>query len=87
MARRKTKPLPIGNVVVGGDAPIVVQSMTNTKTADVAATLRQVYALTDADAADDLPDADALADWFRFLATACPECGVIDDPMLSGPTL
>ena len=47
----------------------------------------QVYALTDADAADDLPNADALADWFRFLDTACPECGVIDDPMLSGPTL
>jgi (E)-4-hydroxy-3-methylbut-2-enyl-diphosphate synthase len=47
MARRKTKPLPIGNVVVGGGAPIAVQSMTNTKTADVAATLRQVYALTE----------------------------------------
>ncbi|MGH2382735.1 MAG: hypothetical protein ACRDG7_16160 [Candidatus Limnocylindria bacterium] len=46
----------------------------------------QVYALTDADAADDLPDANALADWFRFLATACPECGVIDDPTLAGPT-
>ena len=47
MARRKTKPLPIGNVVVGGGAPIAVQSMTNTKTADVAATLRQVYALAE----------------------------------------
>ena len=29
---------------------------------------------------------DELSEWFRFLATACPECGVIDDPLLSGPT-
>ena len=34
----------------------------------------------------DLPDAAALEEWFRFLATACPECGVIDDPVWSGPT-
>jgi hypothetical protein len=27
-----------------------------------------------------LPSAEALNEWFRFLATACPECGVIDDP-------
>ena len=27
-----------------------------------------------------LPDPDAIEEWFRFLATACPECGVIDDP-------
>lgn len=47
----------------------------------------QVYALTDADATDDLPDAGAVTEWFRFLATACPECGVIDDSALSGPTL
>jgi hypothetical protein len=47
----------------------------------------QVYSVSNADAAADLPDADALTDWFRFLATACPECGVIDDPNLSGPTL
>jgi len=47
MARRISKPVHIGNVTVGGDAPIAVQSMTNTKTANVAATLRQVYALTE----------------------------------------
>jgi hypothetical protein len=46
----------------------------------------QVYAIHDADEADELPDANALEEWFRFLATACPECGVIDDPVLSGPT-
>ncbi len=46
----------------------------------------QVYAIHDAAAADELPDADALEEWFRFLATACPECGVIDDPVRTGPT-
>ena len=46
----------------------------------------QVYAVHDAADADQLPDAGALAEWFRFLATACPECGVIDDPLLAGPT-
>lgn len=47
---------------------------------------RQVYAIHDAADAGQLPDADALSEWFRFLATACPECGVIDDPLLAGPT-
>ncbi len=47
---------------------------------------RQVYAVHDATSAADLPDAHALSEWFRFLATACPECGVLDDPMLTGPT-
>jgi (E)-4-hydroxy-3-methylbut-2-enyl-diphosphate synthase len=46
-ARRKSKPLHIGDVVVGGDAPIVVQSMTNTNTADASATLRQIYELAE----------------------------------------
>lgn len=46
----------------------------------------QVYAVHEADDAADLPTPDALTDWFRFLATACPECGVIDDPLLAGPT-
>jgi (E)-4-hydroxy-3-methylbut-2-enyl-diphosphate synthase len=41
-ARRATRQVRIGPVRVGGDAPIVVQSMTNTDTADVAATARQV---------------------------------------------
>ena len=47
---------------------------------------RQVYAVHDAARADDLPGAGDLVEWFRFLATACPECGVIDDPTLAGPT-
>ncbi|MBO0758609.1 MAG: flavodoxin-dependent (E)-4-hydroxy-3-methylbut-2-enyl-diphosphate synthase [Bradyrhizobiaceae bacterium] len=43
--RRKTVPVKVGRVTVGGDAPIVVQSMTNTDTADVEATAGQVAAL------------------------------------------
>ena len=45
----------------------------------------QVYDVTDAAQAEDLPDVGALEQWFRFLATACPECGVLDDPVASGP--
>ena len=45
--RRRSKPLQIGDVTVGGDAPIVVQSMTSTDTADAAATLRQVRELAE----------------------------------------
>jgi len=46
--RRPTVPVPIGRVVVGGGQPIVVQSMTNTDTADVEATALQVRALANA---------------------------------------
>ncbi|WP_149193287.1 flavodoxin-dependent (E)-4-hydroxy-3-methylbut-2-enyl-diphosphate synthase [Luteimonas suaedae] len=40
--RRATRQVHIGGVAVGGDAPVVVQSMTNTDTADVAATTKQI---------------------------------------------
>jgi len=43
--RRKTRQLNVGGVPIGGDAPIIVQSMTNTDTRDVAATIAQVNAL------------------------------------------
>ncbi|MEN9659984.1 MAG: 4-hydroxy-3-methylbut-2-en-yl diphosphate synthase, partial [Pseudomonadota bacterium] len=43
--RRKTRQVQIGNVWVGSDHPVVVQSMTNTDTADAAATTQQVYEL------------------------------------------
>ena len=43
--RRRTRQIMVGNVAVGGDAPISVQSMTVTKTADVEGTLQQIYAL------------------------------------------
>src|SRR5436190_11084104 len=46
--RRKTYGVNVGHVRVGGGAPIVVQSMTNTDTADVAATLKQTLELAEA---------------------------------------
>jgi len=48
--RHTTRQLHVGKVAVGGDAPISVQSMTTTKTADVDGTLSQVYALAGAGA-------------------------------------
>lgn len=50
MERRPTKRISVGGVPVGGGAPVSVQSMTTTKTADVAETLAQVYALAGAGA-------------------------------------
>ena len=43
--RRRTRQIHVGRVAVGGDAPVSVQSMTTTKTADVEGTLQQIYAL------------------------------------------
>ena len=48
--RRKTRKIMVGAVGVGGDAPISVQSMTTTKTADVEGTLQQIYSLAAAGA-------------------------------------
>ena len=42
--RRKSRQIHVGNVPIGGDAPIAVQTMTNTLTTDVAATIAQVQA-------------------------------------------
>ncbi len=46
--RRATRQLHVGDVAVGGGAPITIQSMTTTKTADVEGTLQQIYALAGA---------------------------------------
>ena len=48
--RRKTRKVRVGNVFIGGDTPISIQSMTNTSTSDIDATVRQIQALTDEDA-------------------------------------
>ncbi len=48
MKRHKTHKVMVGDVAIGGDAPVVVQSMTNTDTADAAATAQQVRQLADA---------------------------------------
>ena len=47
MTRRVSKTLRIGNVIVGGDAPIAVQSMTKTDTHDIPATVNQIRELED----------------------------------------
>ncbi|MDR0959731.1 MAG: flavodoxin-dependent (E)-4-hydroxy-3-methylbut-2-enyl-diphosphate synthase [Propionibacteriaceae bacterium] len=64
--RRPCRQIKVGSVLVGGDAPISVQSMTTTKTVDVGATLRQIAELTAAGcdivrvAVPSQDDADAL---------------------------
>ncbi|MDP3854148.1 flavodoxin-dependent (E)-4-hydroxy-3-methylbut-2-enyl-diphosphate synthase [Phenylobacterium sp.] len=50
IARRPSRKIRVGNVEVGGDAPITVQSMTNTLTADAAATIDQIRQLEEAGA-------------------------------------
>lgn len=45
ISRRKTRQISVGKVKVGGDAPIAVQSMTNTLTQDIAATVAQIHRL------------------------------------------
>ncbi len=45
-ARRRSRQIRVGSVLVGGDAPVSVQSMTTTKTTDVDATLQQIAELT-----------------------------------------
>ncbi|MDX1466514.1 MAG: flavodoxin-dependent (E)-4-hydroxy-3-methylbut-2-enyl-diphosphate synthase, partial [Halomonas sp.] len=62
IVRRKSRQIHVGKVPVGGDAPISVQSMTNTDTLDVAATVAQIRQL-EAAGADivrvSVPDMDA----------------------------
>lgn len=43
--REKTKEVKIGNVIIGGSHPVAIQSMTNTKTEDVRATVEQIHKL------------------------------------------
>jgi len=47
-ARKNTHSVMVGNVKVGGSAPIVIQSMTNTDTTDIASTVKQIMELSDA---------------------------------------
>ncbi len=64
--RRKTRKLYVGNVAIGGDAPVSVQTMTKTKTSDIDATIAQVKRCEVAGAdivritVNDLPAADAI---------------------------
>ncbi len=66
MERKVTKKIMVGNVAVGGDAPITVQSMTNTDTKDIDATVKQILEFEKAgcdisrSAVNDLEDAKAI---------------------------
>jgi (E)-4-hydroxy-3-methylbut-2-enyl-diphosphate synthase len=68
MERRKSRKVKVGNIYVGGDAPITVQSMTNTPTKNVEATLKQIQELYDAGcdiircAVLDMEDAEKLSE-------------------------
>lgn len=48
MNRLLTKPIKVGNLTIGGSNNVIIQSMTNTKTADIEATVNQIYELTTA---------------------------------------
>jgi (E)-4-hydroxy-3-methylbut-2-enyl-diphosphate synthase len=50
IVRRKTRSVKVGNLLIGGDAPIAVQTMAKTKTDDVAATIEQIHAIQQAGA-------------------------------------
>ncbi|MBT6181115.1 MAG: flavodoxin-dependent (E)-4-hydroxy-3-methylbut-2-enyl-diphosphate synthase, partial [Halieaceae bacterium] len=72
--RRKSRQIMVGNVPVGGDAPISVQSMTNTETCDVSATVAQIEAIADAGAdivRVSVPSMDA-AEAFKEIRKASP---------------
>ena len=72
--RRITKAIQVGDVTVGGDAPVSVQSMTKTDTRDVAATVEQIKGLEEAgceivrSAVPDMEAAEALADIRRQIS-------------------
>ncbi|TQS72484.1 flavodoxin-dependent (E)-4-hydroxy-3-methylbut-2-enyl-diphosphate synthase [Rhodobacteraceae bacterium] len=73
--RRKSRKIMVGNVPVGGDAPISVQTMTNTDTTDVKATLDQIIRAADVGAdivRVSTPDADST----RALKEICAESPV-----------
>ncbi len=78
--RRASKQIMVGNVPVGGDAPISVQSMTNTDTKDVAATVAQVKAIAEAGAdivRISIPDMEA-AEAFKEIKKQSPIPVVVD---------
>ncbi len=72
--RRKSRQIMVGNVPIGGDAPIAVQSMTNTETCDVQATLNQINRIAEAGAdivRVSVPTMDA-AEAFKKIKSSSP---------------
>ena len=86
--RRLSKQIMVGKVPVGGDAPISVQTMTNTRTTDVAATVAQIQAAARAGAdivRVSVPDMDAAHAKHAAMGCICfenPGMGIyfIEDP-------
>ena len=79
--RRKTNRVKIGNVFIGGDAPIAIQSMTNTSTHDAPATLAQIKKLSDAGCdivRIAVPDLDA-AETVKFIKNSDISIPVVAD--------
>lgn len=80
-SRRKTRPVKVGRLTIGGDAPIVVQSMTKTDTRDVAKTVEQVHEMEAAGceivrlAVPDIEAAKALA----AIRQRCPDSILVSD--------
>ena len=86
-SRRPTRQIRVGKVLVGGDAPISVQSMTTTKTHDINATLQQIAELTASGcdivrvACPRQEDADALgADFVDFIMAGLQALGQAHRP-------
>jgi (E)-4-hydroxy-3-methylbut-2-enyl-diphosphate synthase len=72
--RRKSRQIFVGNVAIGGDAPIAVQSMTNTKTTDIQGTIRQVNECVEVGAElmrISVPDKES-SDALRQIIPHCP---------------
>jgi (E)-4-hydroxy-3-methylbut-2-enyl-diphosphate synthase len=80
-ARRKTRPVKVGRLTIGGDAPIVVQSMTKTDTRDLGKTVEQIRQMEAAGceivrlAVPDLEAAKALAE----IRKRCPDSILVSD--------
>ncbi len=79
--RRLTRKIRVGNIYVGGDAPITVQTMTNTETCDVDATVAQIRRCVDAGAdivRVSVPSMEA-ADAFGLIRLQVPEVPLVAD--------
>lgn len=74
MNRVKTKKIKVGNIYVGGDSPITIQSMTNTDTRNVQETVRQIHQLEEAGcniircAVPDMEACDALKEIVKYIS-------------------
>lgn len=93
IVRRKTTTVKIGNVLMGSEHPIVIQSMTNTPTADIPATVQQIKELADAGSElvritiNDFEAAEAVPEVIRQLTEAGYDTPIIGDFHYNGHIL